>query len=676
MAFNVVETLFNNYKQRFPDASMDNFLTYVKRNYPNQYNWAKQFVDTAQDYTMGTIDDLKELGNQAKENVQQKANTIKQNINQNTKIAQQRLEQTLSREGLKKATTSTPKIGSTAKNITKGGAKAVGKVAGPVAAVALDAPSTISNFNAPGSNLASRALDIAGTGLMGLSALGIGSGVGFIPGAIGAIGAMGLHSAADSVRNRNNGVDLNTNPLRELTPEQEQQYRQWVQDDANRLQAQARNQIEQTQDAIDFYNNVDDRLNPGQFSPNPNIQESNMRLPAAPTTGVNTSGNINRPISNLTPVPGQSDASNQNKVGNINMSNQQPILPNNQQMANVIDNIQMLSSFARGLQSGNQLPNLGVSPDELQAYSNMLEQYGKNVSGLQQDVDAYRKALQTSIKNQAIAGGLDTLGNVLQATRIPKQNMYTFNMRGDFVGVGAPEDRSNLGNLGQGLRNMNQAQLDAFRTNMELQNSLRKAEQDRATQFADLLTGARLSNQTGLPLNVARNMSASDYIDYIQPTQEARNRAQELAMQGVVDILTGGQQQAADYTRAMNTQALQNQGAYQREALGQLGQNQRAQLDALVRTNLNELDNRTKLQLEQMSGMNAQQLERLKQSDPNAFYRAIGPVLMAATYTTGPSSNLAGNYIYTLLNQLYPQGGQQSEGMTPAAQSYWNNFNR
>ena len=676
MAFNVVETLFNNYKQRFPDASMDNFLTYVKRNYPNQYNWARQFVDTAQDYTTGTIDDLKELGNQAKENVQQKANTIKQNINQNTKIAQQRLEQTLSREGLKKATTSTPKIGSTVKNITKGGAKVAGKAVGPVAAVALDAPSTISNFNAPGSNLASRALDIAGTGLMGLSALGIGSGVGFIPGAIGALGAIGLHSAADSVRNRNNGVDLNTNPLKELTPEQEQQYRQWVQDDANRLQAQARNQIEQTQDAIDFYNNVDTRLNPGQFSPNPNIQEMNMRLPAAPTTRVNTSGNINRPIFNLTPIPGQPDASNKNQLGNINMSNQQPILPNNQQMANVIDNIQMLSSFARGLQSGNQLPNLGISPEELQAYSSMLEQYGKNVSGLQQDVDAYRKALQTNIKNQAIAGGLDALGNVLQATRIPKQNMYTFNMRGDFVGVGAPEDRSNLGNLGQGLRNMNQAQLDAFRTNMELQNSLRKAEQDKATQFADLLTGARLSSQTGLPLNIARNMSASDYIDYIQPTQDARNRAQELAMQGVVDILTGGQQQAADYARAINTQALQNQGAYQREALGQLGQNQRAQLDALVRTNLNELDNRTKLQLEQLSGMNAMQLERLKQSDPNAFYRAIGPVLMAATYTTGPSSNLAGNYIYTLLNQLYPQGGQQSGGMTPAAQSYWNNFNR
>lgn len=673
MAFNVVETLFNNYKQRFPDASMDNFLTYVKRNYPNQYNWARQFVDTAQDYTMGTIDDLKELGNQAKENVQQKANTIKQNINQNTKIAQQRLEQTLSREGLKKVTTSTPKIGSTAKNIVKGGAKAVKNIAGGAIAGALDIPTTIGNWTKEGATNLSRGLDIAGNTLTMASPYAL-----KIPGWRGKVlsgallgGGQLAHFGSDWLINNNQQPQqqlLSSEELRQLGTQANQE--------ANQLQAQARNQLQQTQDAIDFYNGVDDRLNLGQFSPNPNIQELNMRLPAAPTTGVNTSGNINRPISNLTPVPGQSDASNQNQLGNINMSNQQPILPNNQQMANVIDNIQMLSSFARGLQSGNQLPNLGVSPEELQAYSNMLEQYGKNVSGLQQDVDAYRKALQANVRNQAIATGLDTVGGILKNLRTPTQNTYALVPGLGMVGHAAPQLPEFNANLGQGLRDMNQAQLDAFRTNMELQNSLRKAEQDKAAQFADLLTGARLSNQTGLPLNVARNMSASDYLNYIQPTQDARNEAQKIALQGVADLITGGQQQAADYIREINTQALQDQGAYQREALGQLGQNQRAQLDALVKTNLNELDNRTKLQLEQMSGMNAMQLERLKQSDPNAFYRAIGPVLMAATYTTGPSSNLAGNYIYTLLNQLYPQGGQQSGGMTPAAQSYWNNFNR
>lgn len=675
MAFNVVETLFNNYKQRFPDASMDNFLTYIKRNYPNQYNWARQFVDTAQDYTTGTIDDLKELGNQAKENVQQKANTIKQNINQNTKVAQQRLEQTLSREGLKKATTSTPKIGSTVKNITKGGAKVAGKVAGPTVAAAVDIPTTIGNWNAPGSDWVSRGADVLGN-IMTIGSVPALS-LGIAPGLSLMAGGMGLHNFAQQRRDYNEGqANLNINLVKQSTPEEQQRYNQYVLTGANRLQNQLQNQINQTQDAIDFYNNFDNRMSSGNYSSPQNIKEMNMRLPAPSTTGVNTSGNINRPISNLTPVPGQSDTSNKNQLGNINMSNQQPILPNNQQMANVIDNIQMLSSFARGLQSGNQLPNLGVSPEELQAYSNILEQYRKNVSGLQQDVDAYRKALQNSVKNQAIATGLDALGNVLQASRIPKQNMYTFNMNGDFVGVGAPEDRSNLGNLGQGLRDMNQAQLDAFRTNMELQNSLRKAEQDRATEFADLLTAARLSNQTGLPLNVTRQMTPENYLNYIKPVQEAQNKTQEIALQGVSDLITGKQQQDADYAKAIDTQALSDTGAYEREYLNQIGQNIRLANELDNAYNIAMENNATREYIVRQTGINARQLEKLRQDDPNAFYRAIGPVLMAATYTTGPSANLAGNYIYTLLNQLYPQGGQQSEGMTPAAQSYWNNFNR
>lgn len=619
----------------------------------------------------GTVEELKNRAKEIKQDVTQKANTVKTNITNQTKIAQQKLDQALTREGLKKATQATPKVTSTAKNIFKGGANVAKKAAGGVIAGALDIPTTIGNWTREGASNLSRGLDVAGNAMTIASPYAL-----KIPGWRGKLASGLLLGAGQGAHYLSDRLIDNNQQQPTPTTKEIIEAGRLANQEANDLQAQARNQINQTQEAIDFYNNFDERMSPGNYSPSPNIQELNMRLPAAPTTGVNTSGNINRPISNLTPVPGQSDASNQNNLGNINMSNQQPILSNNQQMANVMDNIQMLSSFVRGMQSGNQLPNLGVSPEELQAYSNMLEQYGKNVSGLQQDVDAYRKVLQSSVRNQAIAAGLDAFGNVLQATRTPKQNMYTFNMRGDFVGVGAPEDRNNLGNLGQGLRNMNQAQLDAFRTNMELQNSLRKAEQDKATQFADLLTGARLSSQTGLPLNVARNMSASDYINYIQPTQEARNKAQELAMQGVMDIITGGQQQAADYTKALDTQALENQGLYQREMLGQLGQNQRAQLDALVKTNLNELDNRTKLQLEQLSGMNAMQLERLKQSDPNAFYRAMGPVLMAATYTRGPAAKLAGNYIYTLLNELYPQGQYVQPGMTPAAQSHWNKYNR
>lgn len=665
--FNIVDTLFNQYKQRFPEATMDNFLTYIQRNYPKQYKWAQQFVDNARDYATGTIDDLKDLEKQTKTNVQQQANQIKNNISNKTAKAQQILENALQKEGLKKAAQATPKTSSTAKNILKGG----GRVLGPAVAAAIDVPQTIANAKAPGADWKSVGADILGNlytvGSIPAMALGV------APGAALIAGGLGWHNVGQQIRDYNVGQqNLNINPVKQLTPEEQQRYNQFVLTGANKLQNQLQNQLQQTQEAIDFYNNFDERMSPDNYSPSPTIQELNMRLPVAPRTGVNTSGNINRPISNLTPLSGQPDASNKNQTGNINMSNQQPIQfqPTNNDMANLMNNIQMLSSYTRGVQQGNQLPDLGVTNEELQAYSNALEQYGKSVANARADVEAYRKAMQRNVRAQGIAGMLDAAGNIIDALT-PMQNMYTFNMAGNFVGAPAPT-RDSI-NLGDTLRGVSNRQLENIKNELAINEQLRKTEQDRATAFADLLTAARLSNQTGLPLNVARQMTPENYLNYIKPVQEAQNKAQEIALQGVQDLITGRQQQVADYTKALDTQTLENQGDYQTELLNQQGQNQRAQLNALVTTEVANLNNDTKLKLMQMTGMNQQQLERLRQSDPNAYLRAIGPVLMASAYFTGPAAQAGQTATYQILQNLVTPTGTQQQ---PAAQSYWAQFNQ
>lgn len=670
MAFNIVETLFNNYKQRFPEASMDNFLTYIKRNYPNQYNWAQRFVDSAQDYATGTIDDLKELESQAKQNIQKQANTVKTNITNQTKIAQQKLEQALTKEGLKKATTATPKVGSTAKNIFKGGANVAKKATGGVIAGALDIPTTIGNWTREGANSLSRGLDVAGNTMTIAAPYAL-----KIPGWRGKVASGLLLGAGQGAHYLSDRLIDNNQQQPTPTTQEILEAGRLANQEANDLQAQARNQLNLTQDAIDWYNNFDNRMSSGNYSSPENIKEMNMRLPAAPTTGLNTSDNIRRPVTNLTPVPGQSDTSNQNQFGNINMSNQQPIgyTPTNNDMANLMNNIQALSAYSRGVQQGNTLPNLGVTPEELQAYSSMLEQYGRNVAGARADIEAYQKALQSNLRNQAIAGALDGVGQILQATKLPKQNAYALVPGVGMVGYDAPQDTSNLRNLGQNLRNMNQAQLNAFATNMELQNQLRKQQQDAAMQQADLLTAARLSNQTGLPLNVARQMTPTDYMNYIKPTQEAQNKAQEIALQGVSNLITGKQQQVADYAKALDTQALSNTGAYEREYLNQVGQNIRLanQLDNAY--NIAMENNATREYIVRQTGINAQQLERLRQRDPNAFYRAIGPVLMASAYFTGPAAQTGQAATYQILQNLITPTGTQQQ---PAAQSYWAQFNQ
>ena len=585
--------------------------------------------------------------------------------------AQQKLDQALTREGLKKATQATPKVTSTAKNIIKGGANAAKKAAGGVIAGALDIPTTIGNWTREGASNLSRGLDVAGNAMTIASPYAL-----KIPGWRGKLASGLLLGAGQGAHYLSDRLIDNNQQQPTPTTQEIIEAGRLANQEANDLQAQARNQINQTQEAIDFYNNFDERMSPGNYSPSPTIQELNMRLPGAPRTNVNTSGNINRPIYNLTPINEAPISANNNQPilrgrGNNLMSNQQPMQfqPTNNDMANLMNNIQMLSSYTRGVQQGNQLPDLGVTNEELQAYSNALEQYGKSVANARADVEAYRKAMQRNVKAQGIAGMLDAAGNIVDALT-PMQNMYTFNMAGNFVGAPAPT-RDSI-NLGDTLRGVSNRQLENIKNELAINEQLRKTEQDRATAFADLLTAARLSNQTGLPLNVARQMTPENYLNYIKPVQEAQNRAQELALEGVQDLITDRQQQVADYARALDTQALENQGAYQREALGQLGQNQRAQLNALVTTEVANLNNDTRLKLMQMTGMNQQQLERLRQSDPNAYLRAIGPVLMASAYFTGPAAQAGQAATYQILqNLITPNGVQQ-----PAAQSYWAQFNQ
>lgn len=598
------------------------------------------------------------------------------------------MEQRMTKEGLTTAATKGASVGSKAKNIIGSTAKAGAKAAGGLIAGALDLPTTVHNWMDEGANALSRGLDTAGTALTTASpyALRIPGWRGKVAGATMLGLGQGAHILSNKVRSDNVSQQPLVNPL---TPEEQERYNQNIINDANNLQSQAQNQLQETQDAIDWYNAVDNRITNEYNKANQDIANYNMSLPAAPRTGLNYNSGTNNPPSNLTPINKLPTSANNNQQiitnqGNNQMVNQQPIntQPTNNDIANLMNNIQMLNNYIGGVQRGNVLPNLGVSNEELQAYSNALRQYGENVSRVRTDVEAYRDALNRSNRMQAVAGVSDAVGGIIDAlTPIQTKDILV-------PGVGyinGPVPTRNNMRLGDSLREASNRQLDNVRANIELNNQLRQQEENRAAQFADLLTAARVSNTTGLPLNITRNMTPEDYLNYIGPIQEAQNRAQELAIEGTQDLITNRQQQLADYARALDVQTLQNRGQltnqqlqqlgqYQRELLSQNAANQRAQLDALVQTRVAELNNNTKLQLMQMTGMNAQQLERLRQSDPNAYLRAVGNVLMATTYSTTPQARQIENILFNnILNDIQP--GQTTGTRQPASQSYWAQFN-
>lgn len=584
--------------------------------------------------------------NEAKKILTNKVNQTKQVINNNAKAAKGTvnnltknavsMEQALAREGLKKSAQAGTKAAASAG--AKAGIRAgVGSILGPAVSGALALPTTIKGLTDENATPMSQAYDLLGLG----SAIGIGAAPGLfkIPAVAGSIL---FPMASDTMRN-NNGAgtpDINNNSLKPLTPEE----RNKISNNTNNLLQQAQQQSNEMQDAINWYDNYNNRMNA-------NLQNEinntlNLRPPAQPLNYDNTSGNTNYPITNLTPINGQPNAAKQNtnnKMVNNNMVTNNPQFNNN--VNNLLNNIQAISAYTKGVQQGNQLPNLGVTPEELTAYQNALEVYGRNVNQANKDIEAYKQALLRDQNVNSMIRMMGSAGNVISNLQ-PKQNMYTFNQQGQFVGVGAPDATNYNDAVDRALKTPGMS--DRIRQQYELNEMMRKNEAENATRFADLLANARLSNETGLPIQVVKAMDAANYLDYIQPIQDRASKAQELALEGVSNLIQDAQQQDADLNKAMQVANM----TYTTEQLKQLNENQRAVLEANLKAQMNVLDNSTKMKAMQLAGYNAQELEKLRQKDPNAYLRAQGQILQAAALYGGQVGALGQNMLFNIFNNM------------------------
>lgn len=547
------------------------------------------------------------------------------------------MEQALAREGLKKSTQTGAKAAASAG--TKAGIKgALGTIAGPAISGALALPTTIIGLTDENATPLSQAYDLLGLG----SAIGIGAAPGLLK--IPALaGSVLFPMASDAMRN-NNGEgtpDINNNSLKPLTPEE----RTKIANNTNNLLQQAQQQSNEMQDAINWYDNYNNRMNANLQNEINNT--SNLRPPAQSLSYGNTSGNTNYPITNLTPINGQPNAAKQNtnnKMVNNNMTTNNNINFNNG-INNLLNNIQAISAYTKGVQQGNQLPNLGVSPEELTAYQRALEVYGNNVSQANKDIEAYKQALLRDQKVNSMIRMMGSAGNVISNLK-PKQNMYTFDWRGNFVGTGAPDATNYNDAVDRAIKTPGMS--DRIRQQYELNEMMRKNKADNANRFADLLANARVSNATGLPIQVVKGMEAGDYLDYIQPIQDRATKAQELALTGVNNLVRDNQQQEADLNKAMQIANM----SYTTEQLKQLNENQRAVLDANLKAQMNALDNTTKLKAMQLAGYNAQELEKLRQQDPNAYLRAQGQILQAAALYGGQVGALGQNMLFDIFNNM------------------------
>lgn len=657
-----IEWLYNNYKSRFPDGRPDQFLNLMKRNFPKQYNQAKQYIDRMAKQIEEVVERTTEQPKQEKpiKKVPTSNTTINKDLdtlygNQDNKPKLENIKQKVGGT-TKAATKSAPKAGGVLKGVG-------GKVA-PAAGIALELPSYWKNVTDENADWKSRTLDTLGLLQKGGSLIAGATGVGLFPAIAGYAGGAGLQKAAGDIRSKN-ATDklLAQDSLKPLTPEEQQRYNNYVVNNFNNAIKQTEQQMKDLKDIKNFYEGAEQRLSAiGDVLNTPEAPQSNL-------SGVNSSPNVNTPKTNLPPVKTQSGAS-----GNI--SNNVPVQQNymvDKIMANninrnntLLNDIVGISNVIKGAQSGYQQPNVGVTEDEVNAYLNALNQAGQNLTKQNQFIQDYRNAVAADDRALRQAQFNDALQDITNKLQIPSQVSWV-SPEGQLRTINVETNASpanNVANLKAQPTNV-----DRLIKDYQLTSNLATAQNEALQKRAELASAMRLSQETGLPLNIAANMTGTDYVNYLKPIQETQRELTTQGTQGIIDLIKQERNNIATAERE-NAKAIADLTT---EQYKQLNENQRATLDNWMDYKIAQIDNATKLDVARQLGINSQDLEKLKQSDPLAAMKIKAQLIEAATYYNDPIGQTMLKDVYA---QLYPeqQTEQNPTGMTRDQLDYWRQF--
>ena len=667
-----IEWLYNNYKSRFPDGGLDQFLNLIKRNFPKQYNQAKQYIDNMakqiNEAAEEVVDKGKNTGSKIKQQTKTKQPKKTPPVNKDLDVLYGNQENKPKLENIKQ------KVGGTTKAATKSAPKAGGVLKGvggkvaPAAGIALELPSYWKNVTDENADWKSRTLDTLGLLLKGGSIIAGDTSVGLYPDITGYAAGAGIQKSAGDIRGINETDKLlaQNNP-KPLTPEEQQRYNQYVINNQDKMIAQTKQQMKDLGGIRKFYEGAEQRLS--AIDDTLNTSEA----PQSNLSGVNSNGNVNTPKTNLPPVKTQSGAS-----GNI--SNNVPVQQNNtvdKVMANnmnrnntLLNDIVGISNIIKGAQAGYQQPNVGVTPDEVNAYLNALNQAGQNLTRQNQFIQDYRNAVAADDRALRQAQFNDVLQDITNKLQPPTQVSWV-SPEGQLRTIDVETNASpanNVTNLKAQPTNV-----DRLVKDYQLTSNLAAAQNEALQKRAELASAMRLSQETGLPLNIAANMSGSDYVNYLKPIQETQQKLTTQGTQGIIDLIKQERNNIATAERE-NAKAIADLNV---EQYKQLNENQRATLENWMDYKIAQMDNDTKLDVAKQLGINSQDLEELKQSDPLAAMKIKAQLIEAATYYNDPIGQTMLKDVYA---ELYPeqQTEQQTEqnptGMTRDQLEYWRRF--
>lgn len=377
---------------------------------------------------------------------------------------------------------------------------------------------------------------------------------------------------------------------------------------------------------------------------NVNVQ-NNQTFNQSPVEGsplrVTTSGNENIYLNNLMGLNEPPSSSNEfNQFIQMLQGVEMPQRDNQ----NLLQDINTIANLVGGAQQGFQQPQVGVTPEQVQAYMNAINVAGQNMAGVNQEMNALRDAYNIDRRNRAIAGVLTGAGNLANGFLTPVQASYTSPRTGLRVNSVQP---SGVGDLGKVFSEGIGSRLQDVQAMNTINQMGRQAQQDLADRVTNTVNALQVSEQTGLPVNVVANMEGKDYVDYVNRLNQERGLNTREGLQAVRELLTGRQEGENTLANTQLDRTLQNQGDMattlatqlgnlQREQLAQMNENQRTAAELVLRKEIAEMDNNTKLAVQQLTGMNQQDLERLRQQDPIGYMNALSNFVTAGSFLNTP----------------------------------------
>lgn len=380
---------------------------------------------------------------------------------------------------------------------------------------------------------------------------------------------------------------------------------------------------------IGNYNKFNTGTSNVKNTPVQNIQTFNQGYPESILTPVVQEVYTNYPKVNLSDLKmPSSDFIQKYKEGSEQIQG-----TNNMANNNVQNNLAAIAAFNRGLMSGTQTPNIGVTDEEVQGYLNALQQMGAGITNQQQQQQQLLDAYNKDIRNQRIAGVLNGVGQVAQGFFQPERGNFISANFG-YIDPGMDRNRVDMSQLGTSAMANVPSNVEQVQAIQAMQANAAKAQQELANQRAKIVGAIRTAQATGLPINVAMEMSPTDYINYLKPIQESQRDITKESAQGVRELLKEGMSnestltttQLNNYAKMLERQAIEEAANYR----AQLGANTQAAiadanniaaLQRVVQQGQNAMD------VAQLNAMSAQDLERLKQTSPQNYSNVISAMI-------------------------------------------------